>query len=79
MRASGEVGLYARQALLEDVPGMLVTLELDAMQAHWATTPATHSIDHGLLETNSRNAEEHPFLLSACQRFGVSNTVHHLA
>ena len=71
MQAGSEIGLHADQALLEDVLGTLVMLELEAMQADQAKITAVQYIDHNLLETNSLNAEEHLFLRSACQRFGI--------
>ena len=71
MRPGSEIGLHADQVLLEDVLGTLVMLELEAMQADQAAITAVQYIDHNLLETNSLNAEEHLFLRSACQRFGI--------
>ena len=66
-----EIGLHADQALLEDVLGTLVMLELEAMKADQATITAVQYVDHNLLETDSLNAEEHLFLRSACRRFGL--------
>ncbi len=71
MKPGSEIGLRADQALLEDVLGTLVMLELEAMEADQAKITAVQYIDHNLLETNSLNAEEHLFLRSACQRFGI--------
>lgn len=71
MKAGSEIGLRADQALLEDVLGTLVMLELEAMEADQAEIVAVQYVDHNLLETNSLNAEEHLFLRSACRRFGM--------
>ena len=72
MIVGGEIGLHADQALLEDVLGTLVMLELEAMNAERVTVDvAVQYVDHNLLETDNLNAEEHLFLRSACQRFGL--------
>ena len=72
MIAGQEIGLLAKQALLEDVLGTLVMLELEAMDVDRVTVGvAVQYVDHNLLETDNLNAEEHLFLCSACQRFGI--------
>ena len=72
MIAGREIGLHADQALLEDVLGTLVMLELESMDVDRVTVDvAVQYVDHNLLETDNLNAEEHLFLRSACQRFGI--------
>ena len=72
MAAGSEIGLHSDQVLLEDVLGTLVMLELEAMDVDRVTIDvAVQYVDHNLLETDNLNSEEHLFLRSACQRFGV--------
>ena len=72
MLAGEEIGLIADQVLLQDVLGALVMLELEAMNADRVKVDvAVQYVDHNLLEADSLNAEEHLFLRSACQRYGV--------
>jgi|TARA_B110000259_G_C14020845_1_gene403018 aconitate hydratase len=72
MSPGKEIALRMDQALLQDVLGALVMLELEAMgldRVH--TEPTVQYIDHGLIQADNLNAETHLFLKSACERFGV--------
>ncbi|GAA3559765.1 hypothetical protein GCM10022395_08320 [Snuella lapsa] len=65
-----EIGIRIDQALLQNATGTLVQLELEAMGLQKAKTEiAVQYVDHNLLQT--KNAEDHLFLLSAAQRFGL--------
>ncbi|MFY9806764.1 MAG: aconitate hydratase [Pseudonocardiaceae bacterium] len=67
-----EVALRVDQTLTQDATGTLVMLELEALgldQAH--TEVSVQYVDHNLLQTDERNAEDHLFLRSAARRFGL--------
>jgi aconitate hydratase len=50
----------------------MVMLEFEAMQVPRAKTEVSAQyIDHNLLQTDFKNADDHLFLLSACRKFGV--------
>ncbi|MDX1753328.1 MAG: aconitate hydratase [Salinimicrobium sediminis] len=67
-----EIGIKIDQALLQDATGTLVQLELEAMGLDRAKTEvAVQYVDHNLLQTDFKNADDHAFLLSASQRFGI--------
>lgn len=67
-----EIGIRIDQALLQDATGTLVQLELEAMQLQRAKTEvAVQYVDHNLLQTDFKNADDHSFLFSASQRFGI--------
>ncbi len=67
-----EVALRVDQALLQDVLGTLVMLELEAMGIERvATSPSVQYIDHGLVQSNEIDADAHAFLKSGCERFGI--------
>ncbi|MEG9326696.1 aconitate hydratase [Salinimicrobium catena] len=67
-----EIGIKIDQALLQDATGTLVQLELEAMGLDKAKTEvAVQYVDHNLLQTDFKNADDHAFLLSASQRFGI--------
>lgn len=67
-----EIGLKIDQALLQDATGTLVQLELEAMKLDRAKTEvAVQYVDHNLLQTDFKNADDHAFLLSAAQKFGL--------
>jgi aconitate hydratase len=72
MKPGDEIAIHIDQVLLQDVLGVLVMLELEAMGAeHVKVGTAAQYIDHNLLETDNLNGEEHLFLRSACRRFGI--------
>lgn len=67
-----EIGIKIDQALLQDATGTLVQLELEAMGLDRAKTEvAVQYVDHNLLQTDFKNADDHAFLLSAAQKFGI--------
>ena len=67
-----EIALRMDQALLQDVLGTLVMLELEAMGIDRIKIPlAVQYVDHNLVQSDQMNAEEHLFLRSAARRFGV--------
>ncbi len=72
MRPGEEIGLRVDQTLTQDATGTMVMLEFEAMQAGRAKTEVSAQyIDHNLLQTDFKNADDHLFLLSACRKFGV--------
>ena len=72
MVSGKEIGIKIDQALLQDATGTLVQLELEAMNLKKAKTEvAVQYVDHNLLQTDFKNADDHLFLLSAAQRFGL--------
>ncbi len=72
MNPGNEIGIKIDQALLQDATGTLVQLELEAMNLKKAKTEvAVQYVDHNLLQTDFKNADDHLFLLSAAQRFGL--------
>jgi aconitate hydratase len=72
MTPGEEIGLKIDQALLQDATGTLVQLELEAMGLDKAKTEvAVQYVDHNLLQTDFKNADDHKFLKSAAQRFGL--------
>ncbi len=72
MTAGTEIGLRIDQALLQDATGTLVQLELEAMELDKARTEvAVQYVDHNLLQTDFKNADDHLFLKSAAQKYGL--------
>lgn len=72
LEAGKEIALKIDQALLQDATGTLVQLELEAMGLDRAKTEvAVQYVDHNLLQTDFKNADDHLFLLSAAQKFGL--------
>lgn len=72
LKPGQEIGLKIDQALLQDATGTLVQLELEAMNLDRAKTEvAVQYVDHNLLQTDYKNADDHAFLHSAAQKFGL--------
>ena len=72
MTPGAEIGLRIDQTLTQDATGTMVMLELEAMGLDRARTEVSvQYVDHNLLQSGSRNAEDHEFLRSACRRFGL--------
>jgi aconitate hydratase len=72
MTPGSEIGLRIDQTLTQDATGTLVMLELEAFGLDRARTEVSvQYVDHNLLQSDSKNAEDHDFLRSACQRFGL--------
>jgi aconitate hydratase len=72
MQAGEEVGLKIDQTLTQDATGTLVMLELEAMGLRRVKTEVSAQyVDHNLLQTDFKNADDHLFLRSACRKFGI--------
>jgi aconitate hydratase len=67
-----EIGIRVDQTLTQDATGTIVMLELEAMDLDRAHTEVSAQyVDHNVLQTDFRNADDHLFLQSACRRFGL--------
>ncbi len=72
MREGSEIALKIDQTLTQDATGTMVMLELEAMGLERAATEVSvQYVDHNLLQTDFKNADDHLFLQSACRRFGI--------
>ncbi len=72
MVAGEEIALKIDQTLCQDATGTLVMLELEAMGLDRVKTElSAQYVDHNLIQEDYKNADDHLFLQSAAQRFGV--------
>jgi aconitate hydratase len=72
MSPGEEIGLKIDQTLTQDATGTTVMLELEALELDRVRTElSAQYVDHNLLQADELNADDHLFLLSACQRFGI--------
>ncbi|QGK69920.1 aconitate hydratase [Allosaccharopolyspora coralli] len=70
--AGSQIAIRIDQTLTQDATGTLVMQELQALGLDRARTECSvQYVDHNLLHTDERNAEDHAFLRSAAQRFGL--------
>lgn len=67
-----EIGIKIDQTLMQDATGTMVMLELEAMGLDKIKTEVScQYVDHNLIQTDFKNPDDHLFLYSACQKFGV--------
>lgn len=72
MTPGSEIGLRVDQTLTQDATGTMVMLELEAMGLERVRTElSVQYVDHNLLQTDEKNPDDHLFLASAAQRFGL--------
>jgi aconitate hydratase len=67
-----EIAIRIDHTLLQDATGTMAMLEFMAMGVDRVKVDlAAQYIDHNLLQTDNRNADDHVFLMSAGERFGI--------
>ena len=72
MKPGEEIGIRIDQTLTQDATGTLVMLELEAMELDQVKTEiSVQYVDHNIVQADYKNADDHLFLRSACQRFGL--------
>ena len=69
----GEIGIRIDQTLTQDATGTMVYLEFESLDiARVKPEVAVSYVDHNLVQTDSRNADDHRFLQSCAAKFGVT-------
>ncbi len=72
MTPGEDIALRIDQTLTQDATGTLVMLELLAMGLDRVKTElSVQYVDHNLLQEDNKNPDDHLFLLSAAQQFGI--------
>jgi aconitate hydratase len=72
MTPGNEIAIHIDQTLTQDATGTLVMQELEAIGLDRARTDVSvQYVDHNLLQTDEKNAEDHEYLRTAAQRFGL--------
>lgn len=67
-----EIGLKIDQTLTQDATGTLVMLELEKLELDRIQTElSAQYVDHNLIQSDNKNPDDHLFLRSAAQRFGL--------
>lgn len=67
-----EIALKIDQTLTQDATGTLVMLEFEAMKIPRVKTElSAQYVDHNIIQVDYKNPDDHLFLKSACQKFGV--------
>jgi aconitate hydratase len=72
MEAGSEIAIKIDHTLTQDATGTMVYLEFMAMKVPRVKTEVSVSyVDHNLLQTDFKNADDHRFLRTAAAKFGV--------
>ncbi|MGC1455173.1 MAG: aconitate hydratase [Nitrospirota bacterium] len=67
-----EIGIRVDHTLLQDATGTLAMLEFEALGLERVKVElAAQYVDHNLLQTDNKNADDHRFLQTAAAKFGV--------
>jgi aconitate hydratase len=67
-----EIAIRIDQALLQDATGTMAMLEFESLGVPRVQVElAAQYVDHNLLQTDFRNADDHRYLQSACRRYGI--------
>ncbi|HEX7021532.1 MAG TPA: aconitate hydratase [Trueperaceae bacterium] len=72
MQPGEEISLKIDQTLTQDATGTLVMLEFEALGLPRIKTQlSAQYVDHNLIQADHKNPDDHLFLYSACQKYGV--------
>jgi aconitate hydratase len=72
MKAGNQISINIDQTLTQDATGTMVMLELEALGLSRVKTElSAQYVDHNVLQTDFKNADDHVFLESACKKFGI--------
>ncbi|MGB7567224.1 MAG: aconitate hydratase [Chitinivibrionales bacterium] len=67
-----EIGIRIDQTLTQDATGTMVYLEFESMGLKRVVPKVAVSyVDHNIIQTDSRNADDHRFLQSCASKYGV--------
>jgi aconitate hydratase len=67
-----EIGISIDHTLLQDATGTLAMLEFEALGIERVKVQlAAQYVDHNLLQTDNKNADDHKFLQTAAARYGI--------
>jgi len=68
-----EIGLRIDHTLLQDATGTLAMLEFEALGLGAVNVElAVQYVDHNILHTDFKNADDHKFLQTSCARYGIT-------
>ncbi|MHC4169271.1 MAG: aconitate hydratase [Planctomycetota bacterium] len=72
LEEGAEIGLKIDQTLTQDATGTMVYLEFESLGIAAAKPEVAVSyVDHNIIQTDSRNADDHRFLQSCAAKFGI--------
>jgi len=72
LKPEEEIAIRIDQTLLQDATGTMAMLEFESLGlARVKVGLAAQYVDHNLLQTDNKNADDHRYLQTACARYGI--------
>jgi len=72
LKQGGEIGIRIDQTLTQDATGTMAYLEFESMGLPQVKNElAVSYIDHNVIQSDHRNADDHRFLQSAAKKYGI--------
>ena len=72
LKAGREIGIRIDHTLLQDATGTVAMLEFEALGIDQVKAElSAQYVDHNLLQTDNKNADDHKFLQTAAARYGL--------
>ncbi len=72
LKPGTEIAIKIDQTLTQDATGTMVMLEFESLGIDSVRTElSAQYVDHNLLQEDNRNPDDHLFLRSACQKYGI--------
>jgi aconitate hydratase len=67
-----EIGIVIDHTLLQDATGTMAMLEFEALELDRVRAElSAQYVDHNLLQTDNKNADDHVYLQTACAKYGI--------
>ena len=67
-----EIGITIDHTLLQDATGTMAMLEFESLGIDRVKAElSVQYVDHNILQTDNKNAEDHVFLRTACAKYGI--------
>lgn len=72
VKCGSEIAIRIDHTLLQDATGTMAMLEFEALGLKSVNVElAVQYVDHNLLQTDNKNADDHKYLQTACARYGI--------
>lgn len=72
LRKGEEIGIIIDHTLLQDATGTFAMLEFESLEIDRVKVKlALQCVDHNIIQTDNKNADDHRYLMSACAKFGI--------
>lgn len=71
LKTGSEIAIKIDQTLTQDSTGTMAYLQLEAMEIDQVVTDSVAYIDHNMLQTGFENPDDHLFIKTAAEKYGI--------